>query len=701
MASPLNGATTRQEPTILPQADVHIEELTKLLSFCPPTLTQHPDARPSPQSSLLDFYDAHTDQRLQLRRVVVLPGLVQDLSDNAARTMKDLVTAGFSVPTPGNDDDWYRSGFRDRASLEKAVANAPAISRFYEKTIANSCLSVASSWVLHPHPGRYRRSLCFDRLYVDYVPFDVPRRDLEVCSLGIPSARCLPGDVMNSIPSQVAADIRELSGKKYGIWLFTNLSPHAEEAIQNMDRLVDDFQPFTCQTSGHPPRSDGLHQPPPLDSSHPLCRIPEVLLKDVTRLDASHSNAVEDGIRPNGLHSKNFTARDFVQHAWTQAVIHDITVIVFNTGNYERIGIRHRKSQTLFLSDLIHIPSCKNPAYGRLHVGLHVGIFQDALDRLHRRREQLQNDTLHTESTKLGKRQRSISPEPPRNIRQKLDSTGGRMSRRSTPQEDKFWSEINKRVLGLLYLRYKPYNSPVPVACRRDRPSLSKHGIGRDHIEDRQTYAVQESVDIILEAPFSCGAVGSIHTGRVSIRMSDGTYLEEEVVVKLATKPKYRRRIRSEYEAYHKLWSKPVRRGILPIYGLFEECNDFATFLVMGHGGISLAQRQLNLEPQDAGKSRDVDEEGEGQPIVTAKEREMFVSILEACHKASVCHRDIRPENLLINSEGEGFIIDFDRARIIRSSGDQGIEMGHFKAFLDGKPYDNERWSSFSSTSDT
>lgn len=45
------------------------------------------------------------------------------------------------------------------------------------------------------------------------------------------------------------------------------------------------------------------------------------------------------------------------------------------------IGIRHRNTQTLYVSDLIKPHACKEPSYGKLHVGLYIAAIRDALDR--------------------------------------------------------------------------------------------------------------------------------------------------------------------------------------------------------------------------------------------------------------------------------------------------------------------------------
>lgn len=44
--------------------------------------------------------------------------------------------------------------------------------------------------------------------------------------------------------------------------------------------------------------------------------------------------------------------------------------------------IRHRESQTLYVSDIIHPPTCKAPAYGKLHIGIYIAAIQDAIQRM-------------------------------------------------------------------------------------------------------------------------------------------------------------------------------------------------------------------------------------------------------------------------------------------------------------------------------
>src|SRR6266550_669998 len=59
----------------------------------------------------------------------------------------------------------------------------------------------------------------------------------------------------------------------------------------------------------------------------------------------------------------------------------DTTFIVFHSGKYERIGVRHRETGTLFLSDLIDVHSCRDPGYGKIQTGLYLLIIKDVMER--------------------------------------------------------------------------------------------------------------------------------------------------------------------------------------------------------------------------------------------------------------------------------------------------------------------------------
>jgi hypothetical protein len=60
----------------------------------------------------------------------------------------------------------------------------------------------------------------------------------------------------------------------------------------------------------------------------------------------------------------------------------DSTIIIFHSGNLEYVCVRHRETQTLYISDLIDVPHCANPGYGKLHTGIYIAAIQDAVQRV-------------------------------------------------------------------------------------------------------------------------------------------------------------------------------------------------------------------------------------------------------------------------------------------------------------------------------
>lgn len=110
---------------------------------------------------------------------------------------------------------------------------------------------------------------------------------------------------------------------------------------------------------------------------------------------------------------------------------HDTTIIVFHCGNFERIGIRHRESQTLFLSDVVDVVNGKDPAYGKLHTGLFIAAIEDAFDRAQQLQEIEANSTPGiSNNLKTAKRPAEDSNQVKRRTRRKI----GAVEKRETPQ---------------------------------------------------------------------------------------------------------------------------------------------------------------------------------------------------------------------------------------------------------------------------
>lgn len=80
------------------------------------------------------------------------------------------------------------------------------------------------------------------------------------------------------------------------------------------------------------------------------------------------------------------------------AVRIDSSVILFDCGKSMRVGIRHRRTQTLYLSGLIVPSSLDGPPYGKIMGGLYLAIAHDLATRYAQLREKAGKTQTHKRS---------------------------------------------------------------------------------------------------------------------------------------------------------------------------------------------------------------------------------------------------------------------------------------------------------------
>jgi hypothetical protein len=110
----------------------------------------------------------------------------------------------------------------------------------------------------------------------------------------------------------------------------------------------------------------------------------------------------------------------------------DDATFIFHCGDRERIGIRHRESQTLYLSGLIDMTACKDPTYGEIQVGLHLTIIQDALQLQTQRSSECPSSSS---KKRLAEGGQTSMPEPIRKKTVDVEHTSGQESGPSEIQQ--------------------------------------------------------------------------------------------------------------------------------------------------------------------------------------------------------------------------------------------------------------------------
>ncbi|KIL61380.1 hypothetical protein M378DRAFT_199549, partial [Amanita muscaria Koide BX008] len=293
--------------------------------------------------------------------------------------------------------------------------------------------------------------------------------------------------------------------------------------------------------------------------------------------DERDDEAVDD---PSHKDRHELSAQLIVQQAWAQATRVDGSIIVLQSGNHEFIGIRHRTTQTLYISDLIKPHACKEPSYGRLHVGIYIAGIRDALDR-ERQRDARPPGGGNGPSGSGGDKQDGPSDGGPGsghrgdrgggrkgdhkdesggskkskegkyrggNVHKKMAIAAHKMAAKSTLEL------ASGRNVILLYLQYDIYDSSAPSTFVRSGPT--GHPTPLPSQETVRNYQLEECLTIVLKSEISHGATGQVLHGTLEVEASECALLD--VAVKLALGSERCEALRDEYKFYHQLKSKGV-----------------------------------------------------------------------------------------------------------------------------------------------
>ncbi|KAJ7664002.1 hypothetical protein DFH06DRAFT_1471111 [Mycena polygramma] len=671
------------------------EDVEFIFDYCPPPIrcsrnhtTPIPDKR-------LSFHDRHIDERLLLRRVLPLSSLPQTLADVADEALNNVLTSGLSIPDNAEatavDFDEARS--HAAYTSTEAVAGSYGVSRHFQMTALDFFHPIASLLLMRPlnflsifRWGNREREEHWEPLAHG------PQFVLDGNALTIQRMRSELLIVEQVFRDYDAETQDHLLGvvkhcPVLGTWQIYPPSPEGDQVLEDMGRSLSlsSFTPGLCSTTGFRPSNprcfpshDAIHVPwtaPPLTQpqnldlsaclsvlrGQPLAPRRSARLKSLPAAKTARKGkpartrntvalrAEETRITPaiSFLRAPDRSTEDFLQHGWSEAVIEDSTFIIFTNGIRERIGIRHRGTQTLFLSDVMYVPAC-DPPYGRVHIGLYISAYRDAVDRYLQVRDVGEKAIAEgSHRVTRGSAAKRGTPE----IDQIQGPSRKRQKTENTPSSsiERLFAEASPRNLLLVRLVYGIYNSVTPASFARSGPSLFPNIRRRPPRRTKASYGPTEYGTLTLGPELSSGATGVIHEAVIEVQTKDEQLLTGNVVVKLALCLDQQERLQHEFSVYERLAAAKVA-GVPKILGVFEDIEGTATIMVMNHCGRSLAQTHLLEDKTNV--------------HVSAAEKAAFLAVLDDIHKAGVRHRDMRPPNLLLNDDGEAAIIDFDQAEL-------------------------------------
>ncbi|KAJ6467970.1 hypothetical protein C8R47DRAFT_810437 [Mycena vitilis] len=694
-----------------------LAELDEIFAWKPPSLLQSPEfSSLCPELTLpaRTFYDKHVDDRLSLRTVKPLASLQDDISNVASLHLTRFLERRPSVDRP-NLGDWSLW----QPAEGPIDADATEVAAFYTRSTSELSRRLANAIFLMPKTTDWPTGFIWCR------SGEAVEEAIEEGSRSAPSAKRVARDENYGLLFPIKDGQLNFSKEEFdcmepemimnlemvvshssfmGSWQILAVSSEARMLLTELGRatLQSSFPYKRCGTLNYSSNLTTILRK--VDASATPWRVPTPdpndagtssatvsSLRRSTRLKPSpgvSSSPVKTAsklkrtpgsptlVTPAAKRRPKSTAHPFseltveslLQLGWCRALRTDATVIVFSCGNLERIGIRHRETQTIYLSDLIDATNCED-GYVKLHVGLYITIIQDTIDRI------IQSTAEDPGGDpKTGEKRPSDDAASGKRKRQKTSHPG-----HSDPDVESALSIAGTRNLALLHMQYDIYNSPTPASFIRSAPPLSNvlPDLPFTQPPVKRRYAEHEYITLTLTSEIAAGATGVVHAATLHVVAPEGTTLLENVVVKIAFLAEQQKRMVHEYEVYRRLTRSDVQ-GIPKVYGMFDDLEGGAIALVMSHCGSCLSA----LQPDPAVALS-----------VLSEQRAHFIAILENIHRAGVHHHDIRPENLMLTEAGEAAIIDFDRANFDPTSGRKQREMERLIAILDGAYYDSDMGS--------
>ncbi|KAK0437297.1 uncharacterized protein EV420DRAFT_1669942 [Desarmillaria tabescens] len=662
-----------------------------LFGLVPSPLEQDPDSDiPKPDSLPITFFDKHLDDSLILKKVTVLPSLVSTLSE----ALDDYISTFNSKNESFSSPRLYLSPeFYDCVEPPK---NAADIAERY-RLGAPIFLQAASILVIHPDQPDLKAVFWMNKgrpgppegfhSQKHSLKYDAhTRKDmLERLEPWNPDQKALLLSMWDNIPELAIWDIYALPG---------------QYILEDMSRLatLDVFPWKHCGVSGHRQFAASTHVSRPdvskylwetayasssgvvpagVDAAHPrrserlkgrpsAKSLPQVAPKKKSARPLQVKEpAAPKIVVPKSAHGTQrykANAADFVQRAWARAVHSDSTFIIFDCGNFLRVGVRRRKTQTLYISELVDVRDCSNPTYGKLMVAINVAILHDVIERLpHIDLSLAKGKRLHAGQSRKRPRENTEAAVPVRRSRRRLGEAIDEVT------SEEIINELLNRKIALLYLQHGNYHSSSPSFFRRP------NSLGR-----QRSYRYDDCLTLLLGKKLGQGAIGEVYEAQVEVDMPSGrvAHYTEKVIVKLALSGEQKERLRHEYSIYRRLLygPVPVAAGDIPIaFGFFEDIESDAGALILSYNGQSLAYRS---DPPASGIT------------VSEEEKAILLRILESIHAAGVAHGDIRTWNMVADGEGKLSIIDFDRAKFRGHKLQMKAEHERLEDLLDGEPID-------------
>jgi hypothetical protein len=236
-------------------------QINLLFNYNPPSLVPAPEStslcpKLAPPPSI--FYDKHLDERLTLKRVVMMPSLTARLGETADKTLHSIQQRKILLPTYGL---FPTERYRALNQFTDPVIDAVSVAWAYRCSTADHCMTIASTLFLFPRASKWNMALNWNQ-----NPFSSSddRRALEedfaLYLLDIPGESSyepisMPETVWNSMDLETRERLPHIAQRFpiLAVWQIYAMSRECQDFLHDMERVASakDFLHDKCLTAGH------------------------------------------------------------------------------------------------------------------------------------------------------------------------------------------------------------------------------------------------------------------------------------------------------------------------------------------------------------------------------------------------------------------------------------------------------------------
>jgi hypothetical protein len=235
------------------------QELLLLFDYNPPALVSDsssvcPKLRPPPS-----FYEKHLDDRLTLKRIVLLPSITTRLSETVDKALCSIEHQKISLPY-STLDYFPTQRWRAATLFEDPIIDANSVARAYRRSTAIHCMIISSMLFLSPRASQWDKALNWSQSLArgleDYraLEEDHTLRFLYMPGKSVPEFS-VSSTIWNSMDNEIRERLPQVAQRfpDLAIWQIFAISEESEHFINDMGRVasLDDFRHEKCHTTWH------------------------------------------------------------------------------------------------------------------------------------------------------------------------------------------------------------------------------------------------------------------------------------------------------------------------------------------------------------------------------------------------------------------------------------------------------------------